>query len=67
MKTLPLLDTMVFGVPCNFHMWRSIKSASWLEDIVFWHGMKCAIFVRRSITVSMESAPPKGGKSVMRS
>ena len=44
----------------------SNSAVSWLV-MVFVHGIKCAIFVKRSTTVRIESKPLEGGRSVMKS
>lgn len=53
MKTLPWFDTLVFGVRQSFNTRINIKSARWLARIVPLPGMKWAIFVSQSITISV--------------
>ena len=67
MKIEPQSDTMVFGVPCNFQMFPSIKRVSPSALSVLLQGMKWAIFVRRSTTVRMLSNPSEEGRSVIKS
>ena len=66
MNIEPRLDTIVLGVPCNFHTLLSIKRARPLALSVLLQGMKWAIFVRRSTTVRILLNPSETGRSVIK-
>ena len=67
MKIEPRLDTIVLGVPCNFHTLLSIRRARPSALSVLLQGMKWAIFVRRLTTVRILSNPSEIGRLVIKS
>ena len=57
MNFTSLSEMMDFGKPCNLTISEKNKCATCVASLVFLHGMKCAILVKRSTTTMMESNP----------
>ena len=63
----PLSEIIDSGNPCIFHTFCKNNSASPIDDVSSWVGMKWTIFVNRSHTTSMLSYPFAFGSLVIKS
>jgi hypothetical protein len=54
---LSLYKTILLGNPWSLIISLKNKFATHVASLVFWHGIKCAIFENLSMTTNMESIP----------
>ena len=67
MNIEPRSDTIVLGVPCNFHTLFSFRRARPLAVSVLLQGIKWAIFIRQSMTVRILLNLSETGRLVIKS